>query len=159
LLEYVTGGTERPSVYNDLSASYAKCLLAVRLRRRMYPLHEESQELDLSEKWFLTGDDELTYPHQGYRALQFHFSRYGGPGPIIVTPKQFVESIWANARVVVELLGAPAVLATHADKVEKVRDLLERGGARAAAGAGLPPSQQTWLTNGWPGWTSDTGNI
>lgn len=148
LLSFVTGGPDRPSLYQDESADISKCLLAVRVRRASM----EMDELDLAEQWFLTGDDELTFNDaRGNDSLQFHFSGMHIV-PLPLFSHQFVSAIWSTARVTVNQLGPDRVIALHSDRVDSLTDLLERGGKKArTAQLELPPMQFRYFDN-WPGW-------
>lgn len=148
VMAYVTGGTERPSLYQGESADISKCLLAVRVRREFMGV----DELDLAEQWFFTGDQELTFPNNfGHDCLLFHFSAINTVDlPLLA--HEFVAAIWSTARVTVRELGPDRVIARHRDRVDSLSDLLERGGQRAEqAERELSPIQFRYFNN-WPGW-------
>lgn len=149
LLSFVTGGPERPSLYQDESADISKCLLAVRVRRATMQM----DELDLAEQWFLTGDDELTFnDERGNDSLLFHFSGMNTV-PLALFSHQFVSAIWSTARVTVNQLGPDRVVALQSNRVDSLTDLLERGGEKALmAEQELTPMQFRWFDN-WPGWS------
>lgn len=149
LLSYITGGSDRPSLYRDESADISKCLLAVRLRRASVQM----DELDLAEQWFLTGKDEFTFQDvRGNDSLQFHFSGINVV-PLPLFSRQFVSAIWSTARVTVSQLGPDRVISMHSERVDSLVDLLDRGGEKArTAEQELTPMQFQYFNN-WPGWT------
>jgi hypothetical protein len=148
VLSYVTGGVERPSLYGSESADISKCLLAVRVRRAS----TATDELDLAEQWFVTGDEDLTFRDaRGNDSLQFHFTGMNIV-PLALFSHQFVAAIWSTARVTVDRLGPDRVIARHSDRTEFLTDLLERGGEKARqAEQTLNPMQFRFFDN-WPGW-------
>lgn len=149
LLSFVTGGSERPSLFQGESANISKCLLAVRVRRESMQM----DELDLTEQWFLTGDDELTFnDERGNDSLLFHFSGMETV-PLALFSHAFVAAIWSTARVTVSRVGPDRVVAMHSNRVDSLTDLLERGGEKALrASQELTAMQFRWFDN-WPGWS------
>lgn len=149
VLAFVTGGSERPSLYKDLSANLSKCLLAVRLRREF----TQQDELDLSEEWFLTGDQEHTFKDsRGNDSLLFHFNNFQSI-PLGLFEHEFVETVWATARVTVDRLGPDRVIMLHKDRLDSLLDLLERGAQKAkTAQHQMSPRQFRFLFDFWPGW-------
>ena len=148
LLAFVTGGRERPSLYRDLSANISKCLLAVRVRRA----YSEQDELDLAEEWFLTGDEDLTFTdNRGSGSLLFHFSKMHQV-PLPLFSHEFVETVWATARVTVDRLGPDRVIAMHSDRIDSLMDLLERGAEKATKAQQEMPWQSFQWFDYWPGW-------
>jgi hypothetical protein len=147
-LAFVTGGTDRPSLYQDLSANLSKCLLAVRIRRA----YSTEDELDLSEQWFVTGDEDLIFRDpRGHDSLLFHFG--GEPIPLGLFAHEFLETVWSTARVFVERLGPDHVINLHRDRVDPLIDLLARGGEKGAeAQKSMNPIRFRYF-NYWPGWT------
>lgn len=148
VLAFVTGGRERPSLYQDLSANLSKCLMAVRVRRA----YSQEDELDLSEEWFLTGNDELTFQDaRGNDSLLFHFTGMNQV-PLGLFAHEFVETVWSTARVTVDQLGPDGVIALHSNRLDSLSDLLKRGGEKATkAEQEMSPIQFRWF-NYWPGW-------
>lgn len=146
LLAYVTADTTRLSLYGRLEASISKCLLAVRLRRA----YQGQQSLDLSEQWFITGDEDLTVPDwSGAPQLLF---RFGGEVPLTILAQDVVTTIWATARLTVDRLGPRRVIYDNQDRVEALLDILDRGAARAVQ-ARQEMTQLEWMGfNYWPGW-------
>jgi hypothetical protein len=148
LLSFVTGGTERPSLYQDLSANLGKCLLAVRLRRAFHQV----AELDPAEEWFVSGDSALTFRDaRGNDSLLFQF---GGINrvPLGLFAHDFYATVWSTARVTVDQLGPDTVIAMHKNRVEPLSDLLRRGGEKALrAKQELSPLEFGSFDN-WPGW-------
>lgn len=149
LLAFVTGGQDRPSLYKGESADISKCLLAVPVRRASM----QTDELDLAEQWFFSGDEGLTFrDSRGNDSLQFHFSGMDVV-PLALFSHQFVAAIWSTARVTVEQLGPDQVMASHSDRLDSLLDLLDRGGAKAEhAQQELTPMEFRWFDN-WPGWS------
>ncbi|WP_166139829.1 hypothetical protein [Nocardioides ochotonae] len=150
LLAFVTGGQDRPSLYKGESADISKCILAVRVRRASM----QTDELDLAEQWFFSGDDELTFRDPGGNdSLQFHFSGMDVV-PLALFSHQFVAAIWSTARVTVEQLGPDRVIALRGgDRLDSLLDLLDRGGAKAQqAQQELAPMEFQRFDN-WPGWS------
>jgi len=155
VLAFVTGGRERPSLYQDLSANLSKCLLAVRVRRAF----SQEDELDLTEEWFVTGNDELTFEDaRGNDSLLFHFGAMNTV-PLALFAHEFVETVWSTARVTVDRLGPDRVIALHRDRLESLTDLLVRGGEKALkAQQELTPMQFRWF-NHWPGWSQGADHV
>lgn len=150
LLSFVTGGTERESLFRDLSADWAKCLLADRLQRA----YEGTEALTSGEEWFATGDVELVgYHPRGAEAIPFLIG--GNLVPMIPVDDGFVLSAWAAVRVLVEQNSEEFYLAKYNHRVPMVIDLLERGAKRGELRKMLPPAQ-AWGFDPWPGWTTDT---
>ncbi|WP_417512501.1 hypothetical protein [Microbacterium sp.] len=148
LLAYVTGNTDRPSLFGGLSADISKCLLAIRVRRGFQGL----EELDLAEQWFVTGDEDLTFQdHRDNTALLFHFTATT-PIPLALFSHTFTQTIWSSARLTVKQLGPERVIAENKDRVDLLLDLLQRGAANAER-ARREMSRPGWLEfNHWPGW-------
>lgn len=148
LLSYVTGGSERPSLYQDESADISKCLVAVRIRRASM----RTDELDLAEQWFVNGNGDLTFKDsRGNDSLQFHFSGMNTV-PLALFSHQFVSAIWSTARVTVNQLSPDRVIDLHSDRVDSLTELLDRGGEKARrAERELSPMQFRYFDN-WPGW-------
>lgn len=148
-LSFVTGGTERRSLFHDLSANLSKSLLAVRVRRAS----SESDELDLAEEWFITGDSSIvSIDARGNPALVFHFTGQNAV-PVGLLAHEFAESVWSTARVTVDHLGPDRVIAMQRDRIESLDDLLTRGGQRALdAQMRMSFMEFNWF-NYWPGWT------
>ena len=148
VLAFVTGGRERPSLYQGLSANLSKCLIAVRVRRA----YSQQDDLDLSEEWFLTGNDDLIFKDaRGNDSLLFHFTGLNQV-PVGLFAHEFVETVWATARVTVDQLGPDRVIALHSNRLDSLSDLLRRGGEKAAkAEQEMSPIQFRWF-NHWPGW-------
>lgn len=148
VLAFVTGGRERPSLYRDLSANLSKCLMAVRVRRAC----SQEDELDLSEEWFLTGNDELTFQDaRGTDSLLFHFTGMVEV-PIGLFAHEFVETVWSTARVTVDQLGPDGVIALHGNRLDSLSDLLKRGGEKATKAEQEMSPIQFRSFNYWPGW-------
>lgn len=150
LLSFVTGGTERDSVFRDLSADWAKCLLSDRVQRA----YEGTDVLTSGEEWFATGDVELVGNHpRGPEAIPFLIG--GNLVPMIPVDDGFVLSAWAAVRVLVERNSEEFYLAKYSHRVPMVIDILERG-ARLGEQRKLLPPAQAWGFDPWPGWTADT---
>ncbi|MCR2763834.1 hypothetical protein NQ152_09975 [Microbacterium sp. zg.B48] len=148
LLAFVTGGPERPSLYQDLSANLSKCLLAVRVRRA----YSQEDELDLSEQWFLTGSEELTFEDaRGNDSLLFHFDAMTQV-PLGIFNHEFVETVWSTARVTVDQLGPDRVIALHSNRLDSLSDLLQRGGEKATRAQDELSFGQFRYFDFWPGW-------
>ncbi|WP_404444455.1 hypothetical protein LG315_11920 [Microbacterium marinum] len=150
VLSYVTGGQDRPSLFEDLSANPSKCLLAIRARRTF----GSTDELDLSEEWFITGDEDLTFRDaRGNDALLFHFTGMNQI-PLALFSPEFVETVWATARVTVDQLGPDRVIRMFEGRIASLTDLLARGGAKAAEAQRDMSPLQFQAFNYWPGWAS-----
>ena len=148
LLAFVTGGRDRPSLYRDLSANIGKCLLAVRVRRAC----SGEDELDLAEEWFLTGNEDLTFVDEyGSGSLLFHFSNLN-QAPLRLFSHEFVNTVWATARVTVDQLGPDRVIAIHSDRADSLLDLLERGAEKATKARQEMSWQSFQWFDYWPGW-------
>lgn len=149
LLAYVTGDRSRPSLYGDLRADISKCLLAVRVRRAAQGL----EELDLTEQWFVNGDEELTFDdQQGNTSLLFHFDN-STTIPLAIFAHAFPESIWSTARVTVDRLGPENVISENRGRVDSLIELLERGAAAAERAKQEMPRIRWQQYNYWPGWS------
>ncbi len=146
-MAYVTGGSDRQSAYGSKSATYGKCLLAVRVRRAF----QQESELDLTEEWFVTGDQELTFTDaRGNDSLLFHFGPQ--PIPIGIFAHEFVDSVWSTAQVLVDELGADWVISRYRHRLDELLDILTRGGEEAERARRWMSPAEFRYRNGWPGW-------
>lgn len=147
VLSYVTGGTDRDSLFRDLSADWAKCLVADRVQRA----YEGTDILTSGEEWFATGNAHLVGNHpQGSEAIPFLIG--GHMIPMIPLDDGFALSAWAAARVLVERNSEEAYLAHYGHRIPTVLDVLERGAKLGEQRKTLPPAQ-AWRFDVWPGWT------
>jgi hypothetical protein len=151
LLSFVTGGTERDSVFRDLSADWAKCLLSDRVQHA----YEGTDLLTSGEEWFATGDVELVGNHPGGpEAIPFLIA--GNVVPMIPLDDGFVLSVWAAVRVLVEQNSEEFYLVKYSHRIPIIIDILERGAKLGELRKSLPPAQ-AWGFDPWPGWrTGDT---
>jgi hypothetical protein len=150
-LSFVTGGMERDSVFRDLSADWAKCLLSDRVQRA----YEGTDVLTSGEEWFATGDVSLVGNHpRGPEAIPFLIG--GNLVPMIPVDDGFILSAWAAVRVLVEDNSEEFYLSKYGRRVPEVIDILERGAKLGEQRKLLPPAQ-AWSFDPWPGWTADTG--
>lgn len=145
-LSFATGGTDRHSLFGDLDADLAKCLLSDRIQRA----YRGTDDLTQAERWFVTGDPHLLTPDSpGYDIVPFNVG--GSYVPIILTGESFASSIWAAARVLVERSTPATVVARYAHRRSDLLDVLERGAVLAQRRQLLPPAQ-AWNFDSWPGW-------
>lgn len=145
-LSFATGGTDRHSLFGDLDADLAKCLLSDRIQRA----HRGTDDLTQAERWFVTGDRKLLNPDsRGYDVVLFNVG--GSYVPIILTGESFASSIWATVRVLVDRSTPATLVARYAHKKGDLLDVLERGAILAERRHLLPPAQ-AWNFDPWPGW-------
>ncbi|MDO8119699.1 hypothetical protein Q6346_00050 [Isoptericola sp. b490] len=145
-LSFATGGVDRPSVFRELSADLAKCLLSDRIQRAS----QGSDDLTDAERWFVTGDGAvLAADARGYRVIPFVIG--GNYVPIIVTDDSFVMSVWSTARVLVESDTPDACIDRYGYRTDVLLEILEEGAVLAERRWRLPPAE-AWSFNPWPGW-------
>lgn len=150
LVSFVTGGTERDSVFRDLNADWAKCLLSDRVQRTF----EGTDILTSGEEWFATGDVDLVVSHpRGPEAIPFYIG--DNIVPMVPVDDGFVQSVWAAVRVLVERNSEEFYLSKYSHRVPTVIDILERGAKLGELRKLLPPAQ-AWGFDPWPGWTANT---
>lgn len=145
VLAFVTGGTERRSLFGDLSADMAKCLLSDRVSRA----HDSNQALSQGEEWFATGDREFLIDGE---VLPFVIG--GNLIRLYAVPENFVQSVWAAARVLVEKNSPEHYISTLGHQLPTLLDVLERGAVLAEQRKLLPPVQ-AWEFDPWPGWPGE----
>lgn len=177
LLAFVTGRSDRPSLFRDLGGNLSRCLLAVRVRRAF----SDRDELDQSEEWFVTGDPRLVSGDLLNKSINFNFhptaqdraGRNDSPvmslmlmhGPISVPvytafdnpfDNEFPMSIWSMARVTVDEVGPDRIIALHGDRLESLSDLLIRGGEKALRAQQEMSPRDFQRFNFWPGFRVST---
>lgn len=141
----VTAGPERRSLFRDLSADMAKCLLADRVQRA----YDANDNLTQGEEWFAKGDRQFLIEGQ---AIPFVIA--GNLIPIYLVDDSFVQSVWAAARVLVELNSPEHYISTLGHQIPTLLDVLERGAVLAEQRKLLPPVQ-AWGFDPWPGWAGE----
>ena len=145
VLAFVTGGTDRRSLFGDLSADMAKCLLSDQVSRA----HDENQTLSQGEEWFAKGDRQFLIDGE---VIPFMIA--GNLIRLYAVPENFVQSVWAAARVLVEKNSPDYYISKSGRQIPTLLDVLERGAVLAEKRKLLPPVQ-AWEFELWPGWPGE----
>jgi hypothetical protein len=73
---------------------------------------------------------------------------------LYAVPENFVQSVWAAARVLVEKNSPDYYISTFGRQIPTLLDVLERGAVLAEKRKLLPPVQ-AWEFELWPGWPGE----
>jgi hypothetical protein len=144
-LAFVTGDTEQPSLFEDLSANLAKCLLS----DRFFRAHQTNETLTQSEEWFVTGSSEFLIDGE---VIPLFVARQ----PIFLPqfPEDFALSVWSVARILVEIKSPEYYISAFSHQIPTLVDVLKRGAVLAEQRKLLLPIQALNFEL-WPGWPSE----
>ncbi|MCC2321179.1 hypothetical protein [Cellulomonas xiejunii] len=145
-LSFATGETDRPSVFADLSAAAAKCLLADRITRASLG----QGDLTAAERWFATGDKTLLLTNAtGHAAIPFVIG--GSPITLIGTRDLFQLSVWSCARVLADMNSPDLYIEHYRHRTPTLTTILDAGVSRFDQARRLP-TVQALTYDLWPGW-------
>lgn len=147
-LSLATGGTDRRSVFRDLSAEAAKCLLSDRIARTS----SGATDLTIGETWFVTGDAKLLTDQWGHAAIPFVVG--GSPISLIGENDLFRTSVWSCARVLVDMKSPDFYISKFKHRRSTIETILESGSRRFARARELPHHQALGVDI-WPGWSGE----